>query len=97
LAKLVVAVSKGSCGGKQATAPMCTFGLKYAGEAYQSCSGHFKQKETPEAREKLRLEMEDQDEERQKKAKKAMEEYDDTRKMYGRSRLISTDVFMLRY
>lgn len=43
-------------------------------------SGHFNQKETPEAREELRLEMEDKEEERQKKAKKAMEEYEDSRK-----------------
>ncbi|CAD6565507.1 MAG: hypothetical protein TREMPRED_001415 [Tremellales sp. Tagirdzhanova-0007] len=42
--------------------------------------GHFNQRETPEAREGLRLEMEDKEAERQKKAKKAMKDYDDTRK-----------------
>ena len=42
--------------------------------------GHFKQSETPEAREELRLKMEAKEEARAKAAKKALEEFEENRK-----------------
>ncbi|WRT65174.1 uncharacterized protein IL334_002117 [Kwoniella shivajii] len=44
--------------------------------------GHYNQRETPEAREQLRLEMESKEIARQKKAKKALEQYEDDRKKW---------------
>jgi hypothetical protein len=45
-------------------------------------SGHFNQRETPEAREKMRVEMEKKEEQRVKKAKKAMEGMEKERKKW---------------
>ncbi|KAI9635424.1 uncharacterized protein MKK02DRAFT_44113 [Dioszegia hungarica] len=44
--------------------------------------GHFKQSETPEAREELRLKMEAKEEARAKAAKKALEEFEENRKKW---------------
>lgn len=48
------------------------------------CRGHFNQRETPEAREALREEMEDKEKDRAKKAKKEMKEYEDSRKKWAK-------------
>ncbi|WWC87317.1 uncharacterized protein L201_002206 [Kwoniella dendrophila CBS 6074] len=44
--------------------------------------GHYNQRETPEAREQLRLQVEAKESARQKKAKKAIEEYESNRKKW---------------
>lgn len=46
--------------------------------------GHFNQRETPEAQEALREEMQDKEKERAEKAKKVMEEYAKGRKKWAK-------------
>lgn len=82
-AKLEGLTAKGTCGGKRETVLMCTRrSLSYTC-LVESVSGHFNQKDSPEARQKLRWDIEDKEEERLKKAKAAWKAYDDNRKKWS--------------